>query len=212
MVSSYSLVHPGLWGALTPDDATRLETERLDDVILARAACHSREAYAELYDRYVLSVYRYFLAYVGHVQDAQDLTAQTFLAGLEGIATYRATGAFAAWLFGIAHRKAMDYFRRSRDTVSLDELTETPHPDQLPEQIIEERLDYEQLSAAIRMLAPDRADAITLRIFAQLSVTEIAELMGRHESAVRMLLSRAISDLRRKMGPTQPSADGERGS
>lgn len=48
---------------------------------------HSRrsrtsKAFAELYRRHLDRVYRYLYSRVGHVQDAQDLTAQTFIAAL----------------------------------------------------------------------------------------------------------------------------------
>ncbi len=172
---------------------------KLEDAALVFAARANREAYAALYHRYANSVYRYILAYVRNVQDAQDLTEQTFLAGLEGIRSFEGRGQFSAWLFGIARRKVMDYYRHERIHVPLDSLTETAHPARQPDQVVEDRLDFEQLALAINTLAPDRAEAIRLRIFAELSIPEISESMGRSESAVRMLLSRAVNDLRRKL-------------
>jgi RNA polymerase sigma-70 factor (ECF subfamily) len=187
-----------------------LVAARVDgDATLAAEAVHDREAYAELYRRHANSVYRYMIAYVGNTQDAQDLTAQTFLAGLEGIGGFAGRGTFGAWLFGIARRKAMDYFRRQQATVPLDSVADCPHPGRQPDQEVEDRFDYEQLAAMIRTLAPDRAEAITLRVFAELSVTEIAESMGRSETAVRMLLSRAVHDLKRKLAPTDSTPTGE---
>ncbi|MCL5999833.1 MAG: RNA polymerase sigma factor [Chloroflexi bacterium] len=177
-----------------------------EETALAIEAACNREAYAELYRRYATSVYRYMLAYTGNTHDAQDLTAQTFLAGLEGIAGFRARGTFAAWLFSIARRKAIDHYRRHPRTIPIDSLEDTPHPDQQPDQAFEDRFNYEQLAGLIRTLAPDRAEAITLRVFAELSIGEIAELMGRSESAVRMLLSRAVHDLKHKLSMAEQSA------
>ncbi len=170
-----------------------------DDEALAAAARHDRLAYAELYRRHGASVYRYLLFKVGNVQDAQDLTAQTFLAGLENIGSFQGRGRFTAWLFGIARRKAMDYFRTSRAVVSFDRLRETPHPDQQPDEACQKQLDYEDLAVAMRRLTPDRAEALVLRVFADRPVSEVAELMGKSEPAVRMLVSRAIQDLRRAL-------------
>jgi hypothetical protein len=50
-----------------------------DDATLARAACTNQQAFAELYRHHALRVYRYVLAQTGHVQDAEDVTAQTFM-------------------------------------------------------------------------------------------------------------------------------------
>ncbi len=44
--------------------------------------------------------------------EAEDFTAQTFLAAPEGLKGYRGHGSFAAWLFGIARRKCAAHHRR----------------------------------------------------------------------------------------------------
>jgi RNA polymerase sigma-70 factor (ECF subfamily) len=171
----------------------------LADVELVEECRRDQEAYAILYHRYANSVYRYMLVCVGNEQDAQDLTAQTFLAGLENINAYQGRGRFAAWLFSIARRKAMDYYRHDHNDVHLEDLVETPHPDRQPDQVAEDHFSYEELTRAIRTLAPDRAEAIRLRVFAELSVGEIGEAMERSEYAVRMLLSRAVQDLKQRL-------------
>lgn len=202
MANSFQLARQSLLDALAPRSFTPQALPvwcTADDAALAVAARQDCEAYAELYRRHATSVFRYMLAHAGNAQDAQDLTAQTFLAGLEAIGAFRARGTFAAWLFGIAYHKVMDYHRRDRPTVPLDQLAGTPHPDKQPDQVVEDRFDRHELTRSIRMLAPDRAEALTLRVFAELSVEEISELMGRSESAVRMLLSRAVRDLKRLM-------------
>jgi DNA-directed RNA polymerase specialized sigma24 family protein len=66
------------------------------------------DAFTELYHRHLPGIYRYHLARTGHVQEAEDLTAQTFLTALESISSYRGQGRFASWLFGIArHRRLL---------------------------------------------------------------------------------------------------------
>lgn len=184
---------------VAPPQIKTVGEHELDDIALVAESRRNREAYAVLYRRYANSVYRYMLVCVSNEQDAQDLTAQTFLAGLEGLGAYQGRGKVAAWLFSIAHRKVMDYYRHTRRDIPLDDLAETPYPGQLPEQVVEDRSDYEQLTRAMRTLAPDRAEAIRLRIFAELSIGEVSEAMGRSESAVRMLLSRAIRDLKDRL-------------
>ena len=50
-----------------------------DDAALALAARMDKQAFAELYHRHAMRVYRYVLAQTGHVQDAEDVTTQTFM-------------------------------------------------------------------------------------------------------------------------------------
>lgn len=170
-----------------------------DDHQLAVAAQQDHAAFEQLYRRYVDRVYRYCYVHTGDSRDAEDLTAQTFLAALEGIGRYRRRGSFAAWLFGIAWRKCNDHHRRRyrRPHVpfaALGELDDPAAPD------LEQGAMNQGLLACIRQalgsLSPDRREALQLRFWGGLSTAEIADVMGRRESAVKMLVSRAVADLR----------------
>ncbi len=167
------------------------------DAPLAHAARRDPDAFAELYRRHVDRVYRYLLSRVGHVQDAQDLTAQTFTAALEGIGHYNGQGVFAAWLLGIARRKAADFFRGSRSDLSL-ELVEDVLVD-VSTAHIEDRLQMAEVVHAIRQLSPDRAEALALRVFGGLSAAEAGQVMGKGEDAINMLVHRAMRDLRERL-------------
>jgi RNA polymerase sigma-70 factor, ECF subfamily len=170
-----------------------------DDDALARAAEHDPAAFAELYRRHLNRVYRFALARLGDVHQAQDLTAQTFLAALEGIAGYRGQGAFAAWLLTIARHKLADHFRRSRATLSLEAAIQVVAPGPPPEQLVVARLQLEQVARMLPALAPERAEALALRLFSGLSVAEVAQVMGKGEAAVKMLVHRAVHDLRERL-------------
>lgn len=157
------------------------------------------EAFAELYRRHLDRIYRYVLIRVGEVQDAQDITAQTFLSALTGFKTYRGDG-FTAWLFGIARKKIADHYRRSRPQVALDDISETWIESALSlEEIVSGRLTVQRVHAALRALPPDRAEALTLHIFGGLSYTQVGEVMGRSEAAAKMLAHRALTDLRQQL-------------
>lgn len=131
-----------------------------DDFVLARRACQDGQAFAELYRRHVDRVYRYLLIQAGHRQDAEDLTAQTFLEALQHIGRYRGEGEFAAWLLSIARHRWLDRLRQIKcDPLPLDEsidlLDGTPALDKL----IGQRLRLFEVLKALRTLAPERADA-----------------------------------------------------
>lgn len=169
-----------------------------EDKALASAVAQNASAFVELYHRHVNHVYHYILARVGHVQDAQDLTSQTFLAALDSISSYRGQGSFAAWLIGIARRKVIDHFRRSHSTVSLDAVAQVPSHDVLPDEVVGWKISLEQVTQALHSLSPDRAEVFTLRILAGLSTSEVASLTGKSETAVRMLVHRALRDVRKQ--------------
>ncbi len=88
-------------------------TQTTDELALVRRTRTDAQAFGALYDRYVQRVYRYCYYRTSNTHEAEDLTAQIFLAALEGIPRYRQDGHFAAWLFSIARNKVAAYHRRA---------------------------------------------------------------------------------------------------
>lgn len=180
-----------------------IELLSADDEGLAQAARQDPAAFAELYHRHFTRVYRYHMARTGDHADAQDLTTLTFLAAMEGIAGYRGTGSFIAWLMGIAHNQMAQFFRSRKRESPLEQAERLSDPAALPEVIAGKRIQFAQVSQALRQLKLERAEAITLCLFANLTAREAGRAMGKSEGAVKMLLMRGLQDLRLKLGVAQ---------
>lgn len=172
-----------------------------DDKTLAQRAQSDSAAFDALYRRYVRRVYRYCYTHSGSAADAEDLTAQTFLAALESIGRFRGRGTFAAWLFGIAWRKCKDHHRQRyrKPQERLDEAERLPNP----EAVNLERHAYNQdilecVQTMWNHLSEDRQEVLRLRFWAGLNTAETANVMGRSRAAVKMLLSRAVADIRKR--------------
>src|SRR5512138_3213204 len=121
--ATYKCAH-NTGGSLTTLMAT--QTKEQDETDLARQAISNVDAFAELYRRHMTRVYRYHIAHVGNIKDAEDLTSQTFMAALEGIRSFRGSGSFAAWILGIASKKRLMFFRKNRPEIPLDEAAHIP--------------------------------------------------------------------------------------
>jgi RNA polymerase sigma-70 factor (ECF subfamily) len=173
-------------------------TKEPPDEALARQARSSPAAFGELYQRHFERVYGYHYIRTGDVADAQDLTTQTFLAALEGIQSYRGQGSFAAWLLGIARHKVALLFRSRRPQVSLEALPDLPDEGRRTEALAHHRLKLAELGRAIGLLAPERAEALHLCVFGGLSAEDAGLLMGKSAAAVKMLVYRAVKDLRER--------------
>ncbi len=140
-------------------------------------------------------VFRYLYSQTGNIQEAEDLTSQTFLTALESINHYRQDGHFSAWLFTIAHNKAMDHFRRKKKTIPLDEKREIPDP-------IHAVMQSEQsimLRTLIRSLTEEERELLRLRFLAEMSYEEMAHFLRRNEQAVKKSLYRLLARLQRQM-------------
>jgi len=181
-----------------------------DELALARQAQRDPDAFDALYRRYVTQVYRYCYARVNNVADAEDLTAQVFLAALEALAKFEGRGAFAAWLFGIASRKCADFYRRKyADRSTPLEVADTRADPEAadPEQVALEQSLLACVRRMLRYISPDRVEALHLRYWGGLSIHEMSVLMQRSESAVKMLISRALNDLRERCLYERPESD-----
>jgi RNA polymerase sigma-70 factor (ECF subfamily) len=176
--------------------ARQTESTSIDEADLIQQAISSADAFAELYRRHVMRVYRYHIAHVGNIRDAEDLTSQTFMAALENLHSYRGSGSFAAWIIGIASKKRLMFFRGSRLEIPLDTALHYPSPDLPTDKAATQRLQIESVARALRQISPVRAEALILTYFGGLSNLETSRLLGKSEAAVKMLISRGLQDLR----------------
>jgi RNA polymerase sigma factor (sigma-70 family) len=183
---------------MTALTATQPNEQDADERDLAQLAITDIEAFAELYRRHLTRVYRYHAAHVGNAKDAEDLTSQTFMAALEGIRSFRGTGSFAAWILGIASRKRLMFYRGRRLEVPLDDAIDFPSPEPATDKAAAQRLQLESVSRALRRLSSDRAEALVLTYFSGLSHAEAGRVLNKSESAVKMLISRGLQDLRER--------------
>jgi RNA polymerase sigma-70 factor (ECF subfamily) len=174
------------------------ESPPMDDLQLAQRSATDADAFAELYQRHVTRVYRYHMAHVGNVKDAEDLTSQTFMAALENIRSFRGAASFAAWVFGIAANKKAMFFRGILPEVQLDEALHVPNPRLATDHLAGQRLTLESITRALKQITVERADAITLTFFGGLSNAEAAHVMRKTEAAIKMLVSRGLQDLRER--------------
>jgi len=169
-----------------------------DEAALVETARHSADAFAVLYRRYVTPIYRYLYSRTGNDADAQDLTAQVFLEALEHLPRYRDRGNFAAWLFTIARRRAVDHYRRT-PSVALDDIDDLPARSDPVTDVIE-RETLERLDTLVTQLDDGQRELLRLRFAGGLTFQQIGVVQGRSEAATKMALHLVLDCLRTKWG------------
>jgi len=174
----------------------------IDDAALAIQARSNPDAFAELYRRHVVSVYRYHLAHIGNEKDAEDLTSQTFMAALEAIKSYRGTAPYIAWIMGIATRLRARFFRGIKPEVPLEAALHIPTSSLPTDKSAFQRLERDQIINALKQISKDRAEALILCFFSGLNFREAGQVLGKSEAAVKMLVSRGLQDLRTRSSIT----------
>lgn len=156
-------------------------------------------AFITLYRRHLRTVYSYLYSRLGSVQEAEDLTAQTFERAWASLASYRPTGLFKGWLFTIAYRTFADYYRHRRvHTVAGSEADYLVDGSLGPEAAVMQAEQLQFVLSVIATLSEEQQEIISLRFMAELHYKEIAQIMGKREAAVKMAAYRALAEVRRR--------------
>ena len=166
-------------------------------VLRVKAGDHS--AFAQIYERYAVPIFRYIYFRVGEVELAEDIQADVFVRMLEGIDRYEDRGwPISAWLYRIAHDRTIDAIRRTckRRFVSLEQWEGSCEG---PEHTVSARLETEELRRTMNALTQEQRDVIMLRFIAELSIQEVAVRLGRSEGSVKALQHRGIQSLARRL-------------
>jgi RNA polymerase sigma-70 factor (ECF subfamily) len=166
--------------------------------LIRRAQQHDEMALTQLYEENFDRIYRYIVLKIGDRIEAEDMTQQVFLNVLKSISSYKSQGMpFTSWLYRIAHNQVVDHLRKKsrRTTVPLDESMPAIGGD--PEHLAMRRLEIEELAVAAKKLTAAQQEVISLRFAAELSVAEVARVIGKSEGAVKALQHSAIVALRK---------------
>ncbi len=158
------------------------------------------ESFVRLYRTHVWAVYRYLLARLGQPQDAEDVTSLAFEHAWISLPRYRPIGSFRGWLFTIVQRTLFNYRRgRTLPAVPIDTLAEIlTDSAEGPEAQAIRREQVRQVLQVIATLSPEQQEVIRLRFLAELRYPEIAQVLGKGESAVKMTLYRALKEIERR--------------
>lgn len=178
-----------------------MSQDPLDELVDAVRA-GDPDAIAEVYLQVAPALRAFLRAEVRHGEVADDLVEHTFVELLEARATIRGGGrSLRAWLFRAARNNLYDWRRRAArraDHELTQELTATlEDPDPNPETVAGERDALAEIRDALGELSPDQREVLELRLVAELTTGEVAELTARTVGAVKALQHRGLAKLAR---------------
>ena len=172
------------------------ETEQLP-VNQARAG--KPAAWDALFRRYQLPLYVYVFELVHDEQAGLDLVQETFIAAVKNIGGLRDDGKFGSWLFGIAHQKVVQRWRKhGGKEILFDEVPESPDefensPDDL---LIRRESEAEFMNLLNQLPLPQRL-VLLLHFVEDFSLEEIARITETQLGTVKSRLHYAKKSLRK---------------
>ena len=164
---------------------------------LAAAQAGSEWAWRSLYDEFAPTVAGYLRAQ--GVRDVEAVASEVWLGVFRAIGSFSGgADGFRSWLFVIAHRRVTDDRRRGgRDrSITVPEVAaggEAPGADTEAMR----SLATERVLATLDRLSAEQRDVLVLRIVGDLTVAQVAAVVGRSEGAVKALQRRGLEAVRR---------------
>ena len=188
------------------------DQEYNEETVLSHASQGDRDAFGQLYERYVERIYNYVYYRTGNPHDAEDLTARVFQRAMNHIVNYTDRGVpFSAWLYRIAHNLVANWHRdRSRkQEIPLDDIPILPTKGDHPERNLVRSQEEDALLRMIRKLPPERQNLLILKFVENMSNAEIGKIMGRSEGAVKSLYHRTLLALTDKLEDKNLTIEGD---
>jgi len=175
----------------TPAHAAEQSQEPAIEVALVRAVLDGdRESFSRLYHLYASLVHGILLARVPRAE-VDDLVQDIFLHAFKKLHTLRDAAAFGPWIAMIARNRAVDFHRRSKETVEInDDLRGSQPHDSRAAEILE----------LIRSLPEAYRETLVLRLVEGMTGPEIAARTGLTAASVRVNLHRGMKLLREQLG------------
>jgi RNA polymerase sigma factor (sigma-70 family) len=142
--------------------------------------------------------------------DAEDAAADAFIGMAKGLRSFSGSEAqFRSWVFTICHHRVVDERRKH-----ARRRTECRPPEKFIDLVANGDAEQDALasvatSAALRrldLLPPGQAEVIRLRVMADLSVADVADLLGKKPEAVRALQFRGLKRMARELAGQKASA------
>jgi RNA polymerase sigma-70 factor (ECF subfamily) len=162
-----------------------------------------RELLADLVERFQHRLVRYLLYLTGRRDYAEDLAQETWVRVLQRGGQYNGRQRFDPWLFAIARNLALDYLRKKRkavQTASLpngrDAMLLLPSSGPSPFEAAARSEDAIRLAGQLQILSPLYREALLLRFQEDLSLAEIAQVLGAPVTTVTSRIYRGLAALR----------------
>jgi RNA polymerase sigma-70 factor (ECF subfamily) len=175
-----------------------------DGRLIAECLAGDQGAFGVLVSRYQDRLFNTVYRLLENLEDAQDVTQESFVSAYQSLASFKGDAQFFTWLYRIAVNAAISLRRKKRATVSLDSTKGQTHSfqpvdesrDTQPGASLERMENEEQIRWALGRLSVEHRAVVVLKDIEELRYEEIAEILKVPIGTVRSRLHRARLELR----------------
>lgn len=154
-----------------------------------------RASFAALVEEHQDRLRGFLYRYTRSKQDAEDLAQDTFVKAYRNLHRYDSRYSFTTWLYTIARRTAYNHYRDTKRTEPI-EFEVIAASDAAPDEEATQGDERAWIWEATKSLKPDFREALALKYVEDRSVEEIARIMGKSQTNVKIILFRARNQLK----------------
>lgn len=172
-----------------------------DKFLILKTKAGDENAYGKIYDAYVKEIYRFIYLKVASREEAEDLTHEVFIKIWQYVKNNnQAIKNLRAFLYQTARHLTVDYYRKKK-SIPLDESQLAQAADRQVAPAFEQQFDkqqkFENLEQALLKIKDQYREVLILKFTQDLSLSEIAKILNKSKGAARVLVHRALKELRK---------------
>jgi len=176
-----------------------------DKFLVLKTKAGDENAYGKIYDKYVKEIYRFIYLKVSSREEAEDLTHEVFIKVWQYAKNQKSSiKNLRAFLYQTARHLTVDYYRKKKsiplDNYQLSQAADNNQTGQAIEQQFDKQQKFENLAQALLKIKDQYREALVLKFAQDLSISETAKILNKSKGATRVLIHRAIKELRGVMG------------
>lgn len=187
--------------SVSPEEGSGVSLRGDFEAVLAAARAGAEWAWTAIYEDLAPAILGYLRA--RGAPDAEDVVGEVFLEVVRDLSRFSGDeGGFRAWVFTVARHNLLDARkRRGRRPVDPvpDEILERAGPRGDAEEEAMRSVEVGWVRAILERLSPDQGEVLALRIFGQLTVDEVARVLGKSPGAVKALQRRGLAGVLREI-------------
>jgi len=173
--------------------------------LVSKAQKGDKKSFSQLFDIFYDKIFRYVKFRVED-SEAEDLVGEIFLKTIQNIKKYSKTknARFSSWIFRIAHNSVIDFYRKKREFLGIDEsadgedfFIQIKDEAPTPEEHTHQRFETQKMYEALKTIPGNQREILELKFLEGFSNTEIAEITGKSEGNIRIIQLRALREMRK---------------
>lgn len=176
-----------------------------DQQLIEQIKSGNQDAFSSLIRKHQDYVYSICMGILRNRFEAEEAAQDSFLKFHRSIHKIELKVKLRTFLYKIAYRTSLDYIRKRKNIVSLDNSKhDTPDSTSTEEELMNKDRKV-HLMKALSELKPEEAAIMTLFYFKELNINEIIDITGLSKSNIKIKLMRSRNKLKQIIDEKYPS-------